>query len=271
VIMAVGSALGTACADCTVDVYSDSGDEGQVWHGFVIADGAGNWKYFGPVSGPNVTATATNAAGSTSEFSAAFACGDFDADTVSNCSDGDDDSDGFTDEVESRIPLCKNAVNDDAFESESLFFVNDGCPAIGIPEVNCGGALDNDLDGFPNDGCPKDGLYSEAEFKIGTGSLDPCGNNGWPLDLVSTGFSANKFDTVDLASFVTGVRKLGKNPNQTGFDSRWDLVPGNSGLAASGWINTLDLAATVSGATGFPPMLGTGVKALAGPPCPFPP
>ena len=269
-ITVVGSASGTACADCTIDVYLDTGDEGQVWQGSVIADSGGNWKYFGPVSGPNVTATATKASGSTSEFSAAFACGDFDADTVSNCSDAEDDGDGFTDEAEAGIALCKNAVNDDAFETETLFFVNDGCPEIGIRETNCGGALDNDLDGYINDGCPKDGLYSEADFRIGTGSQDPCGNNGWPLELVSTpSFTANRYNISDLGSFVSGVRKLGKNPGQAGFDSRWDLEPGNSGLTGSGWINIVDLGKTTGGVTAFPPMLG-GVKVL-NQPCPFPP
>ena len=76
-------------------------------------------------------------------------------------------------------------------------------------------------------------------------------------------------DISDLGSFVSGVRKLGKNPNQTGFSSRWDLVPGNSNLTSSGWINIVDLTAVVSGASGFPPMLG-GAKAMNGPAVPVP-
>jgi hypothetical protein len=66
------------------------------------------------------------------------------------------------------------------------------------------------------------GTFSEGQFKIGTGHLDPCGNNGWPLDLVSTGISANRFDIVDLGSFVAGAggRKLNTNPGETGFSSR---------------------------------------------------
>jgi hypothetical protein len=99
--------------------------------------------------------------------------------------------------------------------------------------------------------------------------MDPCGTNGWPLDLVGTPPSVNEYDIVDLGSFVAPIRRLGKNPNQVGFSSRWDLVPGNSGLPNSGWINIVDLAATSGGATGFPPMLG-GAKAL-NQVCPFPP
>ena len=114
------------------------------------------------------------------------------------------------------------------------------------------------------------GTFSEAQFKIGTGSADPCGNNGWPLELVSTpAFTANKYNISDLGSFVSGVRKLGKNPNQAGFDARWDLEPGHSGLAASGWINIVDLGKTTGGATAFPPMLG-GARVL-NQECPFPP
>ena len=68
---------------------------------------------------------------------------------------------------------------------------------------------------------------------------------------------------------MSGVRKLGKNPNQVGFDSRWDLEPGNSGLTGSGWINIVDLGKTTGGVSGFPPMLG-GARAL-NELCPYPP
>jgi hypothetical protein len=189
-----------------------------------------------------------------------------DGDTNADCVDADDDNDGFSDAVEAGSPLCAGNANNDGpppptnpLNDDTV--INDGCPAVGPAEIACDDAVDDDGDGAFNDGCPQVGTFSEAQFKIGTGSLDQCGNTGWPLDLVSTGFSANKFDTVDLASFVAPVRRLGKNAGQTGFSSRWDLVPGNSDLTDSGWINIVDMAATVSGASGFPPMLG-GVKAM---------
>jgi hypothetical protein len=157
----------------------------------------------------------------------------------------DDDNDGFTDVNEGGTPLC-NGVNNDAFDA---------------------GGTDNVAD----DGCPggpsQVGSFSEAQFKIGTNGLDPCGNNGWPLDLNSSGFSANKVDIVDLGTFVTGVRKLNTNPGETGFDSRWDLVPGTT---TAKFINIVDMATMVTGVTARPPMLG-GVKALGGPGCPFAP
>jgi len=69
VVTGFGSVNGTACADCTVDVYSDDEDEGRIYEGTVVADTAGNWTFDGQPAGPNATATATDAAGNTSEFS----------------------------------------------------------------------------------------------------------------------------------------------------------------------------------------------------------
>jgi hypothetical protein len=71
VITGFGSVMGTACLNCTIDVYSDLEDEyqGRVYEGSTTADGAGAWTFDGSPEGPNVTATATDAAGNTSEFS----------------------------------------------------------------------------------------------------------------------------------------------------------------------------------------------------------
>jgi acyl-homoserine lactone acylase PvdQ len=47
---------------------------------------------------------------------------------------------------------CDNAIDDDGDG-----FVNDGCPAVGTPEIpvlQCADAVDDDGDGFVNDGCP---------------------------------------------------------------------------------------------------------------------
>ena len=65
---------GTACPNCTIDIYSDDEDEGREYEGSYTADAAGNWSTMpGRPNGPNVTATATDAAGNTSEFSAPVA------------------------------------------------------------------------------------------------------------------------------------------------------------------------------------------------------
>lgn len=63
---------GTACNDCVIEVFSDAGSQGQFYEGTTAADHAGNWVFTKPggLSGPFVTATATDAAGNTSGFSA---------------------------------------------------------------------------------------------------------------------------------------------------------------------------------------------------------
>jgi hypothetical protein len=63
---------GTACANCTVEVFSDSSDEGEVYEGQTTAGGAGDFTFNkgSALAGPNIMATATDADGNTSEFSA---------------------------------------------------------------------------------------------------------------------------------------------------------------------------------------------------------
>jgi parallel beta-helix repeat protein len=62
-------ASGTACANCLVEVFSDDVDEGKIFHGTATADASGNWTYVGALYGPFVTATPTDRAFNTSEFS----------------------------------------------------------------------------------------------------------------------------------------------------------------------------------------------------------
>jgi parallel beta-helix repeat protein len=67
-------ASGTACAGCTVRIYSDDEDEGETYGGWAAANATGNWTYSGGLGGPNVTATSSDdAANNTSEFSAPYA------------------------------------------------------------------------------------------------------------------------------------------------------------------------------------------------------
>jgi parallel beta-helix repeat protein len=63
-------ASGTTCPSCQVALYSDSSDEGRVYHDTLLADSSGNWSYIGgPLSGPNITATSIDGSDNTSEFS----------------------------------------------------------------------------------------------------------------------------------------------------------------------------------------------------------
>jgi len=73
VITAVTSAsvAGTACPGCTVEVFSDAEDEGQFYEGTTVADLTGHWLLLTDhfLTGPHLTATATDALGNTSQFS----------------------------------------------------------------------------------------------------------------------------------------------------------------------------------------------------------
>jgi hypothetical protein len=66
---------GIAVPNSTVEVFSDNEDEGQVFEGSTTADGSGNFTFNQPggFTLPNVTATATDSDGNTSEFSSAYA------------------------------------------------------------------------------------------------------------------------------------------------------------------------------------------------------
>jgi len=65
------AASGTACAQCTVEVFSDEDGEGGIFEGTAVADQSGQWSLSVPggFAGPNLTATATDSAGNTSRFS----------------------------------------------------------------------------------------------------------------------------------------------------------------------------------------------------------
>jgi len=69
VIITASPLSGTAVPNSLIEVFSDSAGQGSVYEGEIKADGSGNWTWTNPVSGPNVTITATDQAGNTSEFS----------------------------------------------------------------------------------------------------------------------------------------------------------------------------------------------------------
>jgi hypothetical protein len=185
--------------------------------------------------------------------------------------DADDDSDGYPDLAESGSPLCLGKVNDDDSDDSR---VNDGCPAVGAPEIACTFAVDFDGDGYVNDGCPTQGAYSEADFRITTDSLLSCDvglssgpSPGWPADLVSGGVpdSTDKVTIADLVSFLAPIRRLNSDPGAAAFSGRWDLWPGRG--VFNQFINVQDLSSLISVR---PPMLG-GQRALNGPTCHEPP
>ncbi len=69
--LTAGTVTGFAGADCTVEIFSDSSNEGEVYEGQTTADSSGFFTFSKGTSftGPHLTATATDADGNTSEFS----------------------------------------------------------------------------------------------------------------------------------------------------------------------------------------------------------
>jgi len=66
-----GLVTGAACANCTVEVFSDDGSEGGVYEGQTIADNAGIFSFNkdAPFTRTYISATTTDADGNTSQFS----------------------------------------------------------------------------------------------------------------------------------------------------------------------------------------------------------
>ncbi len=68
-------AAGQTCSACWVELFADPADEGGTFLGAVQAGEDGRFAYAGPLQGPYVTATATDAGGNTSPFSPPRALG----------------------------------------------------------------------------------------------------------------------------------------------------------------------------------------------------
>jgi CSLREA domain-containing protein len=68
---------GSACASCSVDLYSDDSDEAAIYEGTALADAGGVWSFVkaAGLAGPQVTAAATDSLGNTSELSSPIAVG----------------------------------------------------------------------------------------------------------------------------------------------------------------------------------------------------
>jgi len=66
-----GLVTGTTCANCTVEIFSDTGDEGAAYEGQTVADSSGVFTFNKGAAfmNTNITSTATDAGGNTSGFS----------------------------------------------------------------------------------------------------------------------------------------------------------------------------------------------------------
>lgn len=69
--LAQGTVSGLACSGCLVQIYSDEDNEGRVFEGQATADVTGAFSFAKgtPLTGPHLTATATDSPGTTSAFS----------------------------------------------------------------------------------------------------------------------------------------------------------------------------------------------------------
>jgi parallel beta-helix repeat protein len=106
VITAVNSTAvsGTACPRCILEIFSDAEDEGRVYEGSTIADASGAFIFSkgSYLTGPNVTATATDLSGNTSEFSTPITVNVFP--NVPSSYWADFDGDGATDVAAFHLP-----------------------------------------------------------------------------------------------------------------------------------------------------------------------
>jgi hypothetical protein len=133
--------------------------------------------------------------------------------------------------------------------------------------------LDNDgCHDSPGEDFDQDGYTDDNEaLKIGTNAGYPCGGNGWPSDLVSSGDSLNELDIFDIVSFVAPVRRLDKSPPNAAYSVRWDLTPGAT-FPFTNHINIVDITTLLSGpaeSPAYPPMFA-GLRAF-GKVCPLAP
>jgi hypothetical protein len=69
--LTAGTVVGTACAHCRVEIFSDEGDEAATYEGRSVADGSGIFAFDngGRLAGPHLTAVAIDAARNTSPLS----------------------------------------------------------------------------------------------------------------------------------------------------------------------------------------------------------
>jgi hypothetical protein len=170
--------------------------------------------------------------------------------TLADCND-----DSGLDEHTSALEFVANAGT--TYRIQASGFQADGGSLAFSLTVS---TTDSDEDGYTD--------QNELLF-IGTGTNDPCGNNGWPSDLFAStpdGFQFNTLNVQDLTTFIAPVRRMNTSPTDAAFDVRWDLLPGTT---FGEQINVSDLAATISGTTGYPPMF-SGQRAF-GRECPSPP
>jgi len=87
-ITGINPVKGTAPANALVEIFSGPDDQGKTYEDAVVADAAGNFHWAGSFGGDWLTATATDEAGNTSEFSIAWHVGNFMVTTTADTGEG---------------------------------------------------------------------------------------------------------------------------------------------------------------------------------------
>ena len=141
VIIGIEPLTGTACSLCNVEIFSDAGNEGAIFEGSVFADVSGFWGFGGALTGPYITATATDVSNNTSEFSAPV--------PLEPRTQGNVNCDGFVN-IDDFVLLLEYAaeVNDADVTATGLCpDLNDPDSIAGFPwgDLNCDGLV-NALD-----------------------------------------------------------------------------------------------------------------------------
>ena len=188
----------------------------------------------------------------------------------------DEDEDGVldVDELNCGGNHLNPSIRPERIDGEFAGQDDDGDTQVdeGLP----GGSVAFDCDGDGYSGVAENHVYAPSTL----GNQDGCGTNafpttnppspiGWPSDLRGeTAFSANRVNIVDLGSFTNPIRRINTDVGTNPGDRRWDLVPG-AGILPND-INVVDMAATITARTGYPPML-KGARAFNGPLCPWSP
>jgi hypothetical protein len=224
----------TIDADCDDDTISDGPSDADIY----TLDGQGG-VYNGPiVAGPD---NCTRYANSNQA--------DGDSDGIGDACEADQDEDGVTNAAE---VACGGNQADPLKQPERLDTPGDdnGNGQPNEPLADGLGAFDCDGDGFV--GSSEQAVYQGTNPNR---DQDPCGYDGWPSDFNDD----NRLTNADLTTFSSPVNHMNKSPGDSGFDYRWDIVPGPGPLTK--WINILDMTSTYAGTTGYPPMF-FGARAL---------
>jgi len=190
---------------------------------------------------------------------------DDDNDGNPDASDPDDDNDGVTDTAEANCGgTTPSSLRPERVDG--IFFNADEDGDTQVDETITPNAFDCDGDGYT--GNAENSIFSGPPQQTKR-DQDPCGADGWPLELSSVTFpinSANRINAPDIQTYLS-PRRLDTSPGDPNYSVRWDIVPG----ATFPFVKFINLADMSSLVFNLPPMFGGVTRAMNGPLCPWAP